>query len=407
MKITSFLLLIAISLSNCINRKPQANIFFSSDDTLIIESVKIEGNGLFMVGAGELNFRDTTEWTESFDWFNFQFTYPENLQNVKIGLTSIAFNPLRYFDNANQDTIQLNTSRQENIIGIARGNIGKDEVFILDENNNRDFRDDSVRKFIQFDWNNDENLIKCKYSIERKDGFNADSGWIKIGHWRGIILKHTSQHFESSFSIDNTNYIIGIADDNSSSFCFFRPVFAILSENYVRRDTLMARDLLRPGEFFRLGKSFYEINDFYSGSGTLKLVRIDDFESIVGIQIGANAPSFEFISVSGDTIRSQSYENHELLIANVSVCSPRSFDELNKINAVLDNDLKVFGINSGVNKDLNGIIVDVENEFNEDLYFNFRNAYSSYDCFLIGSDGRIKDKFSIFDWESHLKEYMK
>lgn len=191
-------------------------------------------------------------------------------------------------------------------------------------------------------------------------------------------------------------------------FVFLSQFFALLGENEVLRDTLLERDLLNLGEFIRLGKSYYKIEDFYSGSGTIELIKIDDFESKVGVQVEAIAPSFRFISTEGDTIYSSShYKNTNFLIANVSGCTPRSFDVFNEIQMETTKNLKLIGINSGIKKDLKGVVLDVENEFNNEMYSSYRNAYSSYDCYLINKDGRIIDKFSIFDWKSHLNEFLK
>jgi hypothetical protein len=413
-QLLKFLLLLILTLSSCTARETQTNSFDGSDDTLIIDFRKIEGHGLFRIGATPLSFRDTTELKSLLDWFDLHFKYPENLSDSRIGIVSIMINPLRYFDRVTHDSIQLNNSRSENIIGIATGKIANNEVFIVDQNNNRDFRDDSIRSYKEIrsfeEWvcMSNKNLIKCKYVIVKRNETIRDSGWIKIGLWKGTVMKSTCQHMEANFSIDDIHYKLGVVDRNMTSFCFFTPVFSLLGENNVLRDTLLERDLLSLGEFIKLGKSYYKITDFYSGSGTIKLLRIDDFESKVGIQVGAIAPSFKFISIDGDTIySSRQYKNTNLLIANVSICTSRSFDVFNEIQSEIVDELRLIGINYGRDKELKGIILDVENEFNTEVYKNFRNAYSSYDCYLINKDGRIVDKFSIFDWKSHLNGFIK
>ena len=399
--------MMVIVLSSCIEKKPQLNAFNSSQDTLILETSKIKGEGLFSTGAASLSLRDTTEYKKFLDWFDFQFVYPINLENQKIGFTLIMMRPLKYYDKDNLDTIQVNTSREENTIGIVSGRIDEKEIFILDENNNKDFRDDSIRTFKEWIWRSDANLIKCNYIVKKKDETVRDSGWVKIGIWNGMILKTTCQHFEAIFSIDKKQYTLGVVDDNSSSFCYYSPKFALLGENEIMRDTLLDRDILELGEYVKLGDSFYKINKFYSGSGHIRLIRENDFKTKIGVQVGSIAPSFEFISNSGDTINSTVYEGKDYLITNVSGCSPRSYDVFKDICSSMDNALEVIGVNSGIKDGLEGAIIDVENNYNSDFYKYFRNAYSSYDCFLIGMDGRIKDRFSIFDWESYLNEYIK
>lgn len=398
--------LILIVLSGCTTKQPQTNNFLSSEDTLIIETNKFESSGLFKVGATQLTFKDTAEWKEIFDWFDFQFIYPKNLKETKIGFTSIMFNPLRYYDKLKHDTLQKNTSSQENQIFIVTGILDNKEVFILDQNSNKDFRDDSIRVFNKWDWKSDKNLIKCKYIIEKEQETLADSGWVKIGKWNDDTFKSTCQHLEATFSIDNIKYKLGVVDDNPTSFCFFRPLFALLGENEVMRDTLLERDLVKLNEYIKLGDLYFEVNDFYSGSGTIVLVKEENFEGKVGIQVGAFAPSFNFVSTVGDTISSSEYKNYNLLIANISGCTPSSFDVFEEIQNATNSKLKLIGINSGVEKDLEGILVDVEDEFNNDLYINYRNAYSSYDCYLVNKEGKIVDKFKIFDWKTYLTGFI-
>ncbi len=398
---------IVIVLSSCAEKKPTANAFNSSEDTLILETTKFKGEGLFNTGAGSLSLKDTTEWKELLSWFDFGFIYPNDLEDQKIGFTSIMFFPLKYYSQSNFDTIQINTSIEENTIGIVSGVISGNEIFILDENNNKDFRDDSIRTFKEWIWRSDDNLIKCNYVVKKKDKTVRDSGWVKFGIWDERILKSTSQHLEANFTIDNNLYTLGVVDDNSSSFCYYSPVFALLGENQVRRDTLLDRDILELGEYVKLGDSFYKINKFYSGSGHIRLIRENDFEKKIGVQVGSIAPSFEFISNSGDTINSSVYKGKDYLIANVSGCSPRSYDVFKDICSSVDNALKVIGVDSGIKDGLEGLLIDVENNYNSDFYEYFRNAYSSYDCYLVGDDGRIKDRFRIFDWESYLTEYQK
>jgi hypothetical protein len=135
-QLRKFLFLLILALSSCTARDTQTNKFDASDDTLTIESRRIEGNGLFMIGASQLSFKDTVEWKEILDWFDLYFKFPDNLENPKIGLTSIMFNPLRYFDKRGHDTIQKNSSRQENTIGIVSGIIEISEMIQSDHSKN-------------------------------------------------------------------------------------------------------------------------------------------------------------------------------------------------------------------------------------------------------------------------------
>ena len=360
-----------------------------------------------MVGAGSFDFRDTAhEFSQ--EWLNYPIQYPDGIDSLKVGSRLIAFKPFRYWD----DPMPLEDSSfqikdKSNTILAMSGKRGGEEVYIFDQNNNQDFRDDSIRTMGILDWKPSEDLIACYYSIERGNGeMVPDTSWFRVGKRRGSPWSYVTQHVTSIFSIDDYEYEIGVVDYNSSSFDFVRPQISILAEGNLKRDTLLLRDYYDIGEHIKLGQYFYKFADFYSGDCTVVLVRDPDFDKKVAVQIDALAPDFEFVSLNGDTLTKDSIKEDFLLITNFSGCTPRSYDVYQDI---LDADLKNFfvvGIESGLSVDLGGITLDVEDPFNEDMYNKYRSWYSSYDSYLIEKNGRIVDKFSIFDWEDHLKGFL-
>lgn len=384
----------------------EANTFNSSSDTLVINTKKFKGNSLFPDRAGYMSFRDFSEWEEELDWFDFELTYPEKMQNAEIGLSGIMLKPIRFYDKQGSDTIQLNTSRSENIRCIAKGKTNNKEIFIIDENNNKDFRDDSIRTFQKWNWRSDDSLITYRFTLDLENSSHQDSGWIKIGQSEGSYLFSTCEHHEGEFSIDGIQYTIGIVDENSSSFCYFKPAFALIEENGLQRDTLYKNDILAKNEYIKLGNSYYQINDFYPGSGTIILTKEKNFESLTGTQLGAQAPHFTAQTLSGDTIQSTKLNTEYLLIANMSGCTPRSYDEYGKMIQKLNGKMTIIGMEYKVPENLGGLLVEIEKDVNQDFYQKYRNAYSSYDCYLIDKDYRIADKFSLFDWETHLTQYI-
>jgi hypothetical protein len=60
----------------------------------------------------------------------------------------------------------------------------------------------------------------------------------------------------------------------------------------------------------------------------------------------------------------------------------------------------IIALGPRIHEDIPGILVDTDDEFNKDFYKKYRDAYSSRDCFHIGLDGRIKDFFNIYRWET-------
>lgn len=409
MKIRHLLFLAILPLlTNCELEDPLPIGQFSSlQDTLVLSSIKHRGPGLFMIGAGSFKFRDTTdEFTQ--EWLGYPVQYPDGIDSIKVGLRIIAFQPFRYWgDSTPEPDSTFQMKDKSNTILAMSGRRGAEEIYIYDQNNNQDFRDDSVRTMGTLDWKPSEDLIACYYTVEKGNGESwQDTSWFRIGEFNGRILSQSNQHVTSTFSIDNYEYQIGVYDYNSSSFDWVRPQISVLAEGKLKRDTLLLRDYLDIGEHLKLGENYYRFADFYSGDGTVVLVRDPDFDKKVAVQIDALAPDFEFVSLHGDTLSKDSFEEDFLLITNFSGCTPRSYDMYQDI---LDADLKnffVLGLESGLSVDLGGVTLDVEDPFNEDMYEKYRSWYSSYDSYLIDKDGRIVDKFAIFDWEDHLKDYL-
>ena len=167
------------------------------------------------------------------------------------------------------------------------------------------------------------------------------------------------------------------------------------------------RDIINYGEYVRLGKDYYKFHDLYNGCGTIVLTKEERFDTIIGTQIGMLAPKFQCFTIHNDTISSDNLDWHKpILIANFSGCTGRSYDKFNELNTLLGDTINIIGLESGINKDIGGILVDVEIEYNKDIYKKYRNAYSSYDCYLIDTNKRIIDKFDIFDWETYLTEFI-
>ena len=182
-----FLLNIVVQGCSTVHNSEYPGQFSSSNDTIILRTVKVKGSGLFSLGAGTLTFRDTTEH------FEYPVTYPQDISNLKgIQMTTD-------FRSAEVDYIDIITGRKEN-----------KDIFIVDQNDNKDFTDDSVRVFRKMDWRSSENSIKCKYYIRSGEEIDSDSSWVKIGTQNGRILYGRDEHLTVDFHIDNVPYKIGI-----------------------------------------------------------------------------------------------------------------------------------------------------------------------------------------------------
>lgn len=356
-----------------------------------------------MTGAGSLHLMDSAE-CQSYEWWKFPVKVPADIDSIKYSIFSLNFFPIRYYSPMGDTIQQVKAPRGENMISIICGLQDGDSVFVVDENYNRDLTDDTVRTIHNFEWRNATKLIKCNYTVDTGDSLRQGHGWIQIGRsvrW-GDIFQSTCQHMEAELQIDQQDYRLGVVDYNSNSFCFFRPQMALLEENGNKRDSLAKRDHVEKGEYIKLGDHFYKFIDFYSGDGTIILAREKDYNSMIGIQVGLKAPDFEFVSVAGDTVSSEDFKNKKILIANISGCTSSSYGKYREVEERFRDEMIIIGLESHIPKDLGGILMDTEVEFNEDMYNKYRNAYSSYNCYLIGEDGRIADMFDIFDWKSYL-----
>jgi hypothetical protein len=383
-----------------------SNNFKGGTDTLILKSTRVKGVGLFQLGAGSALIGDTVEFRSRIPYKDYPLIFPDGIKNIELGIHAISLRPLRFRSADGKDLIQEPLSVAENCFGLMYGTWDNREILIVDQNHNGDFRDDTVRSVHEFGWGRKPNsLLVCKYIVKAEGKIISDSSWIEIGTARERLLMSTYQHQVSNVAIGKYFSQLGVADENGGSFCYLRPILALLSENGIRRDTLFSRDFVSKGQYIKLGSDFYKFHDFYSGDGTIVLIKENDFAKQVGVQVGLISPDFRFKTVTGDTLTSVVFKNKKVLIVNVSGCTPSSYEIYKELNKAAEGKLTILGINSGVVKGLSGMMVDVTDSYNEFLYNQFRNAYSSYDCFLISEEGRVIDKFDVFDWKSHLTDF--
>lgn len=411
MKITKIILIFITLFSYEYSIKAQKlNVFSSQMDTLVLETKKIKGYGMFPAGAGKLYFKDTVER------YDYTVIFPRDISQIKLTTHHIDIKPFEFewckkgefnktellksvLDNK-IDTLNLPTKR-DNTIAIMSGRKGAELVFIVDENNNKDFRDDSIRIYHKMDWKSTK-LIKCKYQVYDGNKMINDSTWVNIGTLGGDELWFfVSNHLETNFSIDNESYQIGIVDEHSS-FCFDDPIFALTAQNGVEKDTLLKTELLQKGEYVKLKNTYYQFADISNDGRYITLIKENDFNSKIGTQVGMIAPNFKCKTTTGEFIDSNNIKD-KILLANISGCTSTSYDKYNQLLIAYSDKIYILGIESGVSKKIKGKLIDVEDEYNKGLYEKYRRAYSCYDCYLINTDGRIIDKFDIFDWEKNLQ----
>jgi peroxiredoxin len=426
MKQTTFvigcILLIAIA---CTQEKKHDNVFNSNCDTLLIKTKKVKGYGLFTSFSYNLNFVDTTE-EES-----FKLIYPNNVTEIKVAHELIDYKPYwlgnikrsksdylatflkTYYPNK-IDTLNIR-SLKENSISILSGKQSGVDIFIVDENNNKDFSDDKIRTYRKFDTKSLTDLIPCKYNIYNGTQIVEDSGWINIGTDKFDNLVYSvAHHLECDFSYDNLLYKIGIVNGPPIiRFCFENPLIAILSEGEIKKDSLNNSDISTTGEYLKMNKNYYYLADISNDGELVTLIKEKDVSNKIGTQIGFIAPDFNCHTLDNDSISLQDYKGKYLLLINVSAC----WSEISSYKCFIDltdtfkNKFEYIGIDDSPIALRNNIKdLKITSRFviapdNPMIRKTFRPDVCSRTCFLIGPDGRIIDNFEIFDWKTVLKKH--
>lgn len=388
MKILLKVLLLIVFLNNgCGIKKNTPNQFSSSDDTLIIRTEKHKGDGFFSIGAMLLDLNDTTEE------FAQPVVYPNQVTNIKRMEMPTDFR-----------------AKEPHFVNFMTGEINEKEILIVDENNNNDFSDDSIRIIKQIKWRSNEDLIKCKYLISNGHKIVGDSSWLRIGTSRDVLWGGRSEHLIADFTLNKEKYKVGIID--SRLFGFFYGVYpeaAILSHNREIKDTLVQKDILKIGEFLNLDGNYYSFTNITNNGEFITLIKEINFDKIIGTQVGMIAPEFTCKTVSGDTIVSSRLHDKIIIIANSCGCggdsiSTGAYFDMRK---AYGNYIHILRLDSKINNGSDGLQIDMVEKFNGDIYNKYRNEYCSRMCFVIGKNNRIIDKFPTEDWKSNLLKHIK
>jgi len=374
-------------------------------DTLVLTTHLEKGVGLFSPGAGRMQFRDTSEF-KKFDFFPAkEIRYPRNLDSLKMTVFSLYFNPLVFYPGKDgRPSVQSPQGRKDQIVLVVKGRLQGEGVVIVDQNHNFDLNDDPVRQITNTDWFDRDHLIPIEYDVIVDGTTIHKTGWKNILLAHGDTLDFASQHAIAEFSIQGVYYKLGVHDDNSSSFCSIRPQIALFTDLGLPKDTLTPREIAGKGEFVFLGPQPYRFHEFYSGSGTLILVKETQLDKQVGLQVGLKAPDFKIQPLTGEPLEMKNLTK-PLMIVNLSGCSgPSTYEKYKKFFGKFSGTHTIIALEPDIPKTLPGILVNTDTPFNKDFYTLYRNAYSSYDVYAIGTNGRIADYFSIYNWETSMKQ---
>lgn len=383
LKIITLTLIIS---QGCGQPKSEINEFSSSMDTLIISTYKQKGSGLFSLGVSPGHFKDTTES------FAYPVIYPMGIKNVMRGQIMSDFD-----------------SEEKHYVDIIKGNLSDDNVLIIDENNNNNLTDDSIRIYKPIDWNTEDDLISINYTITKGKLPVADSSWLRIGELYNDIWLGKSEHRVGDFSIDKNEFQIGVATPRTGDFTYdFLPVLALISQNTSVKDSLGEGDKLALGEILKLHETYYRFDTITHFGELITLVKISNFHELIGTQVGMLAPSFSCVTVSGDTLNSDDLNDRVLIIANSCGCGGDkiSTEAYYDIREEYSDKIHILRLDSRIDETSEGNHIDMENEYNKDIYNKYRKAYCSRTCYVIDKQNRITDKFPIKNWKQYLPQIL-
>ncbi|BDD10823.1 hypothetical protein FUAX_32550 [Fulvitalea axinellae] len=403
-------------------KKETLNQFSAQVDTLVLKTNKAKGYGMlnYSVAYGIVT-QDTADHRE------FPVIYPENLHDIKIASARIDTKPARYKrlkkNNSeylpkflvknfpqNIDTANLPTT-EENTINILLAKRDGKKVFVVDENNNQDFRDDSVRLLKNYDYKRPE-LIKCQYSIYNGSKLTKTSGWINTGG--DPLMFSVAHHLESSFSIGNNTYKIEAVNGGPFfRFCFENPMLALVSQNGVQKDSVVTSEIIEKGEYLKLGDSFFRLENVSNDGSLVTLIKEKDISDKIGTQVGFMAPDFESRTIDGDSVRSEDFKGKYLLVANLTACGDReeNYGYFKDLKQKYGSSFDIVGVENSreslkqlIKKlSLDGKFIIAED--NPSMRKNYREDFSSRTCFLINPQGKIADKFELSAWKATLSKH--
>lgn len=424
MKKFSFLYIILILvISSCSNFKRKENKFSASDNVLKLQTIKHKGCGLFNPGAGSLYFQKPEE-----NHFKLKFILPQGLDSIQIATHMLDIKP-RIYRNFKEhgDTASFKYSvkkfhidtalfpKQEidkNYLSILKGTRHDSILLIVDQNNNRDFTDDTIRGIQPMEWKSEKSLIGFDYEIFNGARIVPAHSWINMGQskWSKDLLCFVSQHVSATFSIDNKTYTIAVSDGQWN--CSFDEInVAIIGEGGKMKDTLITEDFLKRGEYLKLGSQYYKFEDIANDGSSITLLKEDHFEKQTGTQIGMIAPDFKGHTNQGDSIALADYKGKYLLLANITSCwSPiSSYQSYKELTEAYSPKIEILGIDNSPDflqrniKELNlkGRFIIAEDK-NYSIQAHYRPDFCSRLCFLVNPEGRIVNKFEIADWKTAL-----
>jgi len=373
-------MLLVLMLTSYSQTEKKYSEFSASNDTIVLRTQKQKGGGLFLNGAGLFSqVADTV--------FSYTVKMPKNISNIY-----------------RAQIITDLTSKQRNYINIAIGTKDGKDVFIVDQNNNRDFTDDGIYIIKPMNWQSAENSVKCRYLISNGKKMVQDSTWIDLGTQNGDLFYRKNEHLTANFKIDSKSYTIGISEPfNPFTNYGDRTQFALINDNGKTKDTLLPSDILKAGEFVKLNNHHYRLVNMSHNGEYLTLIRENDFSKKTGLQVGMLAPAFKGVTVDGTPINSDNLHDKSIIVINSCGCGGdiASTDAYYQIEKKYRGRVHMLRLDSKIEKTEKGLQMDVEEKENKDVCNTYRGEYCSRTCYIIDKNNRVIDKFDSSRWQEY------
>lgn len=401
--------------------------FPHKNDTLILKTSKHKGFGLFDNAHWGLmveEIDENEEWMDVIpagisdaqlarDYIDIKFSIYENVRRN---------NPENLSEWINRNYPGIDTtnipSERENTVKVLLGTQDGKKIYIVDQNNNHDFRDDVIRTLNKFNYDVPmPEPVPCHYRVYNGREWVQDSGWVHIGlNGSNKPTISVAQHLTAKGSVDSKSFELQIVNwAPYLRFCFETPLISIVAENGARKDSLLFSERLELGQYLKLGDSYYRFDKITNDGSEITLIREEDVSGIVGDQIGFIAPDFDGVSIMGDSVSLSDYRGKYVLITNITACwsDPMSYEHYKALSEEYLPVLDILAVDASAaplqanidNLGLNGSFFLVTD--NPAIKRNYREDFCSRVCFLIGPEGHIIDKFEIGDWKSSLSMHFK
>jgi peroxiredoxin len=403
----------------------KVNQFSAIQDTAVLKTKKQPGYGKFSGGFGYLYQKAIPENDERRQFIPPDITDPEIGEesiDLKVGQYQRlvadqheyvgAF--LQKWYPAKIDTANL-PSLHENTLQVVVGKKDGERVYIVDQNNNQDFRDDPVRHLKKINWKAMEEPVSCHYGIYNGEAIIRDSSWVYIGILsNGKVGISAAQHLVSTFAIDEQQYTVSVFNPAPSTrWCFEDAQISIIARNGIDVDSLTFSDKFELGEYLKFGQYYYQFADIKNDGSAITLIRDKDIRDNFGTQSDLIAPDFSAVTTDGDAIALRDFRGRYLLLVNMDRCYSTEMTNGNyqKIQDSYSDKIEIVGIEYS-SDDLQAkmdryhpegpFVISTENPTIQQYY---RDFHCSKVCFLIDPAGRIIERFEIEDWKNTLARH--